>query len=260
MTLRITVWNEFRHELEKANVKAVYPEGIHVVLATALREHLADAAIIRTATLDEPEQGLPDDLLATTDVLVWWAHKAHAVVPDTLAERVQKRVLEGMGFVALHSAHYSKPFMRLMGTGCGLKWRDAGELERLYVVNPGHPIADGLPEFFEIPHEEMYGECFDIPTPDELVMLSWFQGGNVFRSCCTWRRGKGRVVYFRPGHETFPTYYQPEVRRVLANSVRYAAPQSSSPYALGSPWESRSKSPIDAAGAGDLSLHETTDK
>jgi trehalose utilization protein len=237
--LRVTVWNEYRHERESAEIGKVYPAGIHAVVADALREQLGDGAEVRTATLDEPEQGLPDDVLKATDVMTWWGHKAHAAVPDALAEKVHKRVLEGMGLVVLHSAHYSKPFTRLMGTGCGLKWRDAGEIERLTIVDPGHPIADGLPEIIEIPREEMYGEFFDIPAPDELVMVSWFQGGNVFRSCCTWRRGKGRVVYFRPGHELFPTYFQPEIRRVLANAVRYAAPREGSPYSLQSPWEQR---------------------
>lgn len=242
--LHVTIWNEFRHERESAIVGKIYPNGIHAAIAEGLREHLGSEAVIETATLDQPEHGLSEEALARTHVLIWWAHKTHALVSDEVAERVHKRVLEGMGLVVLHSAHYSKVFLRLMGTGCGLKWRDAGELERIYIIDPGHPIADGLPPVFEIPREEMYGEFFDIPAPDELVMLSWFAGGNLFRSCCTWRRGKGRVVYFRPGHELFPTFFQPEVRRVISNSVRWAAPHSSSPFALGSPWESQPKNPI----------------
>jgi trehalose utilization protein len=241
--LRVTIWNEYRHERESAAVGKVYPEGIQAAIAGGLREMLPAEAVIRTATLDEPEHGLTEEVLAETDVLTWWAHKVHAAVSDEVVERVHKRVLEGMGLIALHSAHYSKVFKRLMGTGCGLKWRDVGELERVYVVDPGHAIADGLPGVFEIPREEMYSEFFDVPAPDELVMLSWFEGGNVFRSCCTWRRGKGRVVYFRPGHEMFPTFFQPEVRRVIANAVKWAAPRSSSPYSLESPYE-RPKSPI----------------
>jgi trehalose utilization protein len=258
--LRITVWNEFRHERENATVGKIYPSGIHTVLAGGLREFLGDTADVRTATLDEPDHGLTDEILASTDVMTWWGHKAHAAVSDAIAEKVYTRVLEGMGLLVLHSGHYSKPFTRLMGSGCGLKWRDSGERERLTIVDPGHPIADGLPETFDIPHEEMYGEFFDVPQPDELVMISWFEGGNVFRSCCTWRRGKGRVIYFRPGHEVFPTFFQKEVRRVIANAVRYAAPRAGSPYALGSPMEHPSKSPIRQPSEADLSLHETTDK
>jgi trehalose utilization protein len=129
-----------------------------------------------------------------------------------------------MGFIALHSAHFAKPFKLLMGTSCTLKWREVGEKERLWVVNPAHPIADGLPDQFVIEHEEMYGEPFGIPQPDSLVFVSWFAGGDVFRSGCCYYRDRGKVFYFRPGHETYPTYYQPEVRHVLANAVRWAAP------------------------------------
>jgi trehalose utilization protein len=253
--LRVTVWHEYRHELKHEAVRKVYPDGMHVVLADGLRKWLSEAVEVRTATLDQPEHGIPDDVLANTDVMTWWGHMAHKDVEDQVAEKVQQRVLEGMGIVFLHSAHYSKPFRRLMGTGCGLKWRDSGELERLYVVNPGHEIADGLPPYFEIPHEEMYGEFFDVPTPDQLVMISWFEGGNVFRSCCTWNRGKGKVVYFRPGHETFPTFYQPEVQKVIANAVRWAAPRSSQGFALGAPNEARSLSPIRTDYVSDEALH-----
>jgi trehalose utilization protein len=229
---------------------------MHTVIAKALRNLLGNAVQVRTATLDQPHHGIPDDVLASTDVMTWWGHMAHTDVADAVAEKVHKRVLEGMGILFLHSAHYSKPFRRLMGTDCGLKWREAGELERLYIVNPAHEIADGLPPHFDIPHEEMYGEFFDIPAPDELIMLSWFEGGNVFRSCCTWTRGKGKVVYFRPGHETFPTYFQPEVQRIIANAVKWAAPRSSHPFALGAPNEVQSLAPISATHVVDESLHK----
>lgn len=242
--LRVTVWHEYRHELSHEAVRKVYPEGMHTVMARGIRKHVGAAAEVCTATQNQPEHGLTDAILKATDVMTWWGHMAHEEVSDAIVEKVHQRVLEGMGIVFLHSAHYSKLFRRLMGTGCGLKWREAGEIERLYVVNPSHEIADGLPEYFEIPHEEMYGEFFDVPPPDELVMISWFTGGNVFRSCCTWTRGKGKIVYFRPGHETFPTYYQPEIQRVLANAVKWAAPRSSSPFALGAPNETKSLSPI----------------
>ncbi len=254
--IRVTVWNEFRHERQHESIRQVYPDGIHSVVAAAVRELLGPAVEVRTATLDEPEHGLTDEVLATTDVMIWWGHMAHDEVSDAVVQKVQNRVLEGMGILFLHSAHYSKPFRRLMGTGCGLKWREAGELERLWVVNPSHEIADGLADHFDIPHEEMYGEFFDVPAPDELVLVSWFEGGNVFRSCCTWRRGKGKVVYFRPGHEAFPTYFQPAVRRVIANAVRWAAPRSSSPYSRSAPNEKVSLSPIATTHVVDEAIHK----
>lgn len=219
--LRVTVWNEFRHERTNPEVQAIYPEGIHAALAGPLREA---GHAVRTATLDEPEHGLGEDTLAATDVLLWWGHRAHGEVRDEVAARVQARVLAGMGLVALHSAHFSKPFLRLMGTSCELKWRVAGERERLWVVAPGHPVAAGLPEHLELEREEMYGEPFDVPPPEELVLLSWFEGGEVFRSGCCYRRGRGRIFYFRPGHETYPTYHQPGIQRVIANAVRWAVP------------------------------------
>ncbi len=226
--LRVTVWNEFIHERTNAAVGQIYPDGIHSVIAAALRERLGDAIDVRTATLDEPEHGLTDDVLAGTDVLMWWGHAGHDRVRDEIVDRVQQRVLQGMGLVALHSAHASKIFRRLMGTSCMLRWREAAERERLWVVDPSHPIAEGLAdEYFELPHTEMYGEHFDIPAPDELIFISWFEGGEVFRSGCTFRRGKGKIFYFRPGHETFPIYYDANVRRVIANAVRWAAPTGS---------------------------------
>jgi trehalose utilization protein len=221
--LRVTVWNEFRHERASPAVGKIYPQGIHEALAAPLR---ATGHAVRTATLDEPEHGLSTGVLEATDVLLWWGHKAHAEVRDEVVDRVHARVLQGMGLIALHSAHFSKIFKRLMGTSCDLKWREAGERERLWVVAPGHPIAAGLPERIELAREEMYGEHFDIPVPDELVLISWFQGGEVFRSGCCYRRGAGRVFYFRPGHETYPTYHDPAIQRLIANAVRWAAPSA----------------------------------
>ncbi|MEO8611919.1 MAG: ThuA domain-containing protein [Chloroflexota bacterium] len=221
-TLRVTVWNENVHEKTHEEVRKVYPEGIHSVIAKGLRDH--GLTSVRTATLDQPEHGLTEAVLAETDVLTWWGHMAHDKVDDKIVERVQKRVWQGMGLVVLHSGHFSKIFKKLMGTGCDLRWREAGERERIWVVDPGHPIADGLGPYFEIPHEEMYGEHFDVPAPDRLVFVSWFQGGEIFRSGCCYQRGKGKIFYFRPGHETFPTYYQAEVQKVIYNGVRWAAP------------------------------------
>ncbi|MEM7316834.1 MAG: ThuA domain-containing protein [Planctomycetota bacterium] len=224
MPTNVTIWNEFVHERNKPEVAEIYPDGIHEAIAAGLREQLGDAVAVRTATLDQPEHGLPDAVLDSTDVLFWWGHAAHDQVDDGLVEKVAQRVQAGMGLVVLHSGHDSKPFKRLMGTNCQLRWREEGERERLWVIDPGHPIVEGVDEFFELPQTEMYGEQFGIPAPDELLMVSWFEGGEVFRSACTWRRGKGKVFYFRPGHETYPIYFDANVRQVLSNSVGWAKP------------------------------------
>lgn len=228
--ISVIVWNEFEHERHNAAVREIYPEGIHGTIAEALRRTpaLGPGALpleVATATLDEPEHGLTEARLEACDVLIWWGHRAHAKVDDAIVERVQRRVLEGMGLVVLHSGHYSKIFRRLLGTHCSLKWREADEKERLWVVEPSHPIAAGLGEYFELPYEEMYGERFDVPPPDETVFISWFEGGEVFRSGLTWQRGHGRIFYFRPGHEAYPTYHDANVQRVLANAVQWAAPR-----------------------------------
>lgn len=220
--IRVLVWNEFRHEKFDPQVSKVYPEGIHEAIAEYLRTQ-ADMQV-QTATLDEPEHGLTQAALSNTDVLIWWGHMAHDEVKEEVVDRVHRRVLDGMGLVVLHSGHFSKIFRKLMGTTCSLKWREAGERERIWVVEPGHQIATGLKEYFEIEHEEMYGERFDIPAPDELVLISWFKGGEVFRSGCCFYRGSGKIFYFRPGHESYPTYRNQEVLKVLANAVRWAAP------------------------------------
>ena len=228
--ISVIVWNEYQHERENAAVRAIYPDGLHATIADALRLNPAGhpGALpleVGTATLDEPEHGLGEARLAGCDVLIWWGHKAHAKVGDEVVDRVQRRVLEGMGLIVLHSGHYSKIFRRLLGTNCSLKWREADEKERLWVVEPSHPIAAGLPEYFELPYEEMYGERFDVPPPDETVFISWFEGGEVFRSGLCWQRGHGRLFYFRPGHEAYPTYHDAHVQRVLCNAVHWAAPR-----------------------------------
>ncbi|MBX3065110.1 MAG: ThuA domain-containing protein [Anaerolineae bacterium] len=217
--IRVTVWGEYRHEKKNPKVAEVYPQGMHNAIAEGLKAH--GFSSVRTATLDEPEHGLTEEVLNNTDVLTWWGHTAHDDVQDAIVERVRQRVWDGMGLIVLHSGHFSKIFKALMGTSCDLKWREADERERIWVVEPGHPIAKGLPEAFELDQEEMYGERFDIPAPDTLVLLSWFQGGEVFRSGCCYTRGKGRIFYFRPGHETYPTYFNPLVRQVIANGVNW---------------------------------------
>ena len=221
--LRVTIWNEFLHEKESKKVAAVYPRGIHGAIAENLARH-SDMSV-RTATLEEPEHGLTEEVIADTDVMIWWGHRAHDRVQDEVVARVHQRVLEGMGMIILHSGHYSKIFKALMGTSCSLKWREANERERIWTVAPAHPIAEGVGEYIELPHVEMYGERFDIPEPEQVVFISWFEGGEVFRSGCTWTRGHGRVFYFRPGHETYPIYHNDEVMKVIANAVRWARPR-----------------------------------
>lgn len=220
MTVNALVWGENVHEQTNEVVAENYPEGMHARIAALLAEDGDIAAT--TATLQEPEHGLTAERLAGTDVLLWWGHAAHGEVEDAVVERVAAEVWAGMGLIVLHSGHFAKVFKRLMGTPCNLSWREAGERERLWVVNPRHPIAAGLPPFFELEHEEMYGEPFGVPEPLETVFVSWFQGGEVFRSGLTWRRGAGNVFYFRPGHETYPTFHQPVVGQVLRNAVRWA--------------------------------------
>lgn len=228
--MRVTVWNEFRHELENEAIKEIYPKGMHDVIAVFLKDAGHD---VKTAVLDEAEHGLTEACLKETEVLIWWGHIAHEEVDDAIVERVKQRVLDGMGLIVLHSGHFSKIFKSLMGTGCDLKWREAGERERIWVVDPTHPIAEGIDSHFELPHEEMYGEHFDIPTPDELIFISWFQGGEVFRSGVTFKRGRGKIFYFRPGHEEYPTYYNPSVQKVIDNAVKWAAPRRTGQHEYG---------------------------
>ncbi|UCH33021.1 MAG: ThuA domain-containing protein [Armatimonadota bacterium] len=219
--IRVTVWNEYRHEKRNEQIAKLYPKGMHGAIA----EHLSKqpGIEVRTATLDEPEHGLTEQVLAETDVLTWWGHTAHGEVKDDIVARVRERVLDGMGLIVLHSGHFSKIFGALLGTTCNLRWREIGEKERLWVIDRSHPIAEGVGEYFELPHTEMYGEPFDIPAPDALVFVSWFAGGEVFRSGCCFNRGRGKIFYFRPGHETFPIYHDANVLKVITNAVRWTA-------------------------------------
>lgn len=220
MTIKAVVWNENVHETHNQVVADLYPLGIHGTIAKAL--NAAGGIEATTATMQEPEHGLTQARLDDTDVLLWWGHAAHGDVEDVVVERVAEAVWAGMGLIVLHSGHFSKIFKRLMGTPCNLTWREAGERERLWVTARNHPIVAGLPDHFELEYEEMYGEPFGIPEPQETVMISWFQGGEVFRSGATWTRGAGKVFYFRPGHETYPTYFDANVQKVLANAVAWA--------------------------------------
>jgi trehalose utilization protein len=226
--IRVTVWGENFHERserDRAGMAVRYPDGMHGAIAAGLAELLGHSVAVSTATQDQPEHGLTEDVLARTDVLTWWGHATHSSVDDAVVDRVHQRVLGGMGLLVLHSAHFSKIFRRLMGTTCSLAWRNSGDVELIWTVNPSHPITAGIPHPIVIEEHEMYGEYFDIPAPEELIFLSTFSSGEVFRSGCCWRRGKGKVFYFSPGDQEYPVYNHPDIRRVLANAVQWARPE-----------------------------------
>ena len=218
--ISVVVWNENLHEKSNEIVKSVYPDGIHNAIANLLSKD--DIFEISTATLDEENHGLSDEVLAKTNVLLWWGHAAHGKVADEIVEKVAEQVWAGMGLIVLHSGHFAKIFKRLMGTPCNLKWREAGEKERIWVASPNHPIAAGIPEQFELENEEMYSEPFGIPQPLDTVFISWYQGGEVFRSGVTFKRGAGNIFYFSPGHETYPTYHNDTIGQILINAVNWA--------------------------------------
>lgn len=219
--IKVTIWNEFLQEQRKPEVAHIYPKGMHGAIADGIKQ---DGFELSYATFDEPEHGLTQDELDNTDVLIYWGHVDHKGFQDQVVDRICARVHKGMGLIVLHSGHHSKLFRKLMGTSCDLLWREADEKERLWVVDPSHPIVEGIGPYIDLDEEEMYGEHFDIPVPDELIFVSWFAGGEVFRSGCTYRRGQGRIFYFRPGHETYPTYHNKDVHRVIANAVKWTAP------------------------------------
>ena len=218
--INVTVWNEYRHEKNEEKIADIYPKGIHNAIAEFLNE--VPGLCAQTATLDEEKHGLTDEVLDNTDVLIWWGHIAHEEVEASIVEKIYRRCMRGMGLIALHSAHLSRIFVKLMGTTCNLRWREADENMRLWTIEPSHPIAGGIPEFIDLEHEEMYGERFDIPAPDSIVFLGWFKGGEVFRSGCCFSRGAGKIFYFQPGHESYPVYYNKIIQRILINAVKWA--------------------------------------
>ncbi len=221
--IRVTIWNEYRHEKTDENVKKLYPNGIHGTIAEFLGKY-SDEIEVTLAALDDPDQGLPDEVLYNTDVLMWWGHMAHGEVNDELVSKIRNRVYDdGMGFIAMHSAHFSKPFRAIVGTSGKLLWGDEQQ-ELIWNVLPAHPIAAGIPEHIDLGIEEMYGEPFMIPQPDELIFVGWFQHGYVFRTGCTFFRGRGKVFYFQPGHETAASFHNPYVQRVLYNAIKWAKP------------------------------------
>jgi trehalose utilization protein len=219
--INVTIWNEFHHEKNNPIAKKLYPEGIHKKIGSEISSHDLN---IRYAALADREHGLSEEVVSTTDVMIWWGHCRHEEVSDEIVKRVHKRVLEGMGLIVLHSGHFSKIFKSVTGTTCSLRWRENAEKERLWNVEPSHPITQGVGDYFELPHTEMYGERFDIPQGGKIVFLSWFAGGEVFRSGVAFERGYGKIFYFRPGHETYPIYYDKNVIKVISNAVRWAKP------------------------------------
>ncbi len=241
MAIYVTVWNEYVNEREYVHIGKIYPKGIHMAIAEGILQH--EPFAVRTALIDEPEHGLTNEILDRTDVLIWWSHMVNDRVQDEIVERVYERVMNGMGLVVLHSGAYSKIFRKLMGTSCSAKGREADDEERLWVVDPSHPIVEGIGPYIHLQEEEMYGEYFDIPTPDELIFISWYTGGEVMRSGCTFRRGLGKIFYFAPGHEEHPTYHHPDILKVIANAVKWAAsPRGNKPvYGNAEPREKSSK-------------------
>lgn len=221
MPLHITIWNEDSLQETHENVLKVYPKGLNGALAAIFEEN--PDYLVRTACLCEKDAGLPEEILADTDVLIWWGHCKHGQVPDDAVQRVQAHVLRGMGLIMLHSGHESKIFQRLMGTQCSLRWHEENDKERIFVIEPHHPILRGIPAWFELEAEEMYGERFDIPAPDQLLAIGWYESGDVFRSLCTFSRGYGKIVYFQPGHETLPSYHNEYVKKIIENAARWAA-------------------------------------
>ncbi len=219
--INVTIWNEFRHEKSNETVKKLYPEGLHKTIADGIA---CENFNIRLASLDEPEHGLTEEVVNSTDVLIWWGHCAHAEVQDEIVKRVHKRILEGMGLIVLHSGHFSKIFKAVTGCNCSLKWREVAEKERLWNIEPSHPITQGIGEYIELPNTEMYGERFDIPQDGKVIFISWFEGGEVFRSGVTFERGHGKIFYFRPGHETYPIFYNETILKVIGNAIKWANP------------------------------------
>ena len=221
--MNVLVWNENQHEKKDENVAKIYPQGIHECLKSFLQ---TDDINVTTATLDDENCGITKEILDNTDVILWWGHCNHGDVPDEVAQMVKDAVLSGMGAIFLHSAHHSKPFKLLMGTSCNLSWREDGDSERIWVTKPGHPILDGIDRYFDLPHEETYAEPFDIPNPDEVILISSYSGTEVFRAGCCFNRGAGKIFYFQPGHETFPTYYDKNVQTIIKNAVECVKPHT----------------------------------
>jgi len=223
--VNVTVWCEGVLPQSKPDLAAIYPEGMEVAIAEGLRALLPHATI-RTATLGDPDSGLSDAVLDDTDVLLWWGHLAHDDVPEDRVAAVHERVLGGMGLIALHSAHFSTIFRRLMGTTCSLGWRNDAGREVIWSVAPTHPIARDIPGHVILPAHETYAEFFDVPRPDDVVFISNHDGGEAFRSGLTFTRGLGRIFYFSPGDESYPIFRNEWILKIIANATNWAHPSS----------------------------------
>jgi len=219
--IKVTIYNEYIEEKKDPGAVKIYPNGMHNTIKNYLSKN--PEFEVTTVTMEMPDCGLTEELLNDTDVLLWWGHGHHGDVSDEVTYRVKQRVLNGMGFIPLHSAHMSKPFMALMGTTCSLHWCD-DQKEVMWTVIPSHPIAKDIPEYFILDIEEMYGEPFGIPNPDEVVFMGWFNHGNVFRSGVTFKRGNGKIFYFQPGHQSNPSYTNPHVLKIIENAIFWAKP------------------------------------
>lgn len=221
--MKITIFTEHNASMDSPEGKLAYPEGMNECLRLLIAGDGHEVTMIVHGPDDDGSE-LTEEMLKNTDVLVWWGHWYHGSVNPAVVDMVVDYVNRGMGMLALHSAHESRPMQRLMGTTGALSWREMGENERVWVIDKTHPVAQGLGDYIDIEHEEMYGEPFAIPAPDELVFISWFRGGEVMRSGCTFKRGFGKLFYFRPGHETLPTYHNEQIRRVILNALEYLKP------------------------------------
>lgn len=228
--IKVTVWSEGLPEREVHAVKS-YPNDINNAIAAFLRNDPDLEITVRDISMDEC--GLSQEIIDNTDVLVYWSHLYNNKVPDEVANRIVSAVLQrGMGFMPLHSGLFCKAGSMLLGKcGAGGKYRECGERARVWVINRAHPITAGLEDdWFDIEYDEMYGEPFGVPTPDELIFITWFQGGEVLRSGMTWNRGAGKVFYFQPGHEEWPIYTENKyVQKVITNAVKWLKPAGGPP-------------------------------
>lgn len=219
--MRILIYNEGRDERNKPEVLTIYPKEIGGALSHIVSQ-IPNSEIIDILSMYNVKEKLTNNLLESVDLLLYWSHGGNSQFPDELAKLIQDHVLRGMGFVVLHSAIGSKPFKALMGTTCSIHYRH-DDFERMTCCNPLHPIAAGLPLHIELDKEESYGEYIDVPKPDDIIYLGWFDSGEVCRSVMTWTRGYGKVVFIQPGHETNSSYHNPYIQKLIVNSCIWAS-------------------------------------
>jgi len=275
--VKVVVWDE-----QQPAQKQAYSS----FLGNSVAEHLgAQPGIsVRSVNINDPGQGLAGGVLDDCQVLIWWGHVRHAEISAETGRSIVERIKDGkLSLVALHSAHWSTPFVEAMNERtrldvvgkfhsegnerleitfvspaqrymvpkadarvtpyvswrkfpdglakatvhlplcCFPAYRGDGKPSRVTLLKPDHPIAQGIPKEFEIPQTEMYDEPFHVPQPDEVILEERWAAGEWFRSGAVWKLGKGRVFYFRPGHETYPIYKQPIPLKIMTNSVRWLA-------------------------------------